>query len=193
MTIHNDDYLSDEERIKGNCHWWFSEKHEPKLYVMLAELSARTLVTLGWQEELEFVISQHVGQKIATRALKEELGLNNAKVTEDQIGRYMGKSGLHTKVDKVNYTQISRDGMKPTMRLSGWLIGGDAPPSMSAKPSLQKQVNSMFDGDDVGETPAKPVEPVLVLSSAQEVAQVVMASAVGEDDPFMDPSAWSLS
>jgi predicted P-loop ATPase len=74
VTIHNGDYKSVDERISQNVHWWFSEKHESELYVMLAALSARTLVTLGWQDDLEAVLSMHVGRKMSTRELKTKTG-----------------------------------------------------------------------------------------------------------------------
>jgi uncharacterized protein YneF (UPF0154 family) len=188
VTIHNDDYLSDEERIKGNCHWWFSEKHEPRLYAMLAELSSRTLVKLAWHDELDLVLGLYVGRKVTNRELKDKLG-PNAKVTEDQIGLYLSKKGIHVKVEKVNYTYIDQQtALMTQIRRSGWLIGGDVPEASSA-PSLQKTHDKMF--ENVGET-AKSVEPVMVLSPAQEVAKAVAVSSDGEDDPFLNPSAWVM-
>jgi hypothetical protein len=131
LVLHDDDYNTLEERINSNCHWWFSEKHEPILYVMLSHLSLRTLVRVSWQDGLNYYIAFHVGQKVATRVLKEMLG-QYAKVTEDQIGRYMASKGIHTKCDKVSYTLISQNEMKPPMRLAGWLIGGDIQETLRA-------------------------------------------------------------
>jgi Virulence-associated protein E len=140
VKIHDDDYKSVEERIKANCHWWFSEEHEPRLYGMLGALSVRTLVKLSWQEELDYQLALIVGQRVATRALKESLGLNGTKVTEDQIGRYMGKLGIHKKLEKVSYTEISRDGMKHPVRLAGWLIGGSDDETRQQTSTLQSKV-----------------------------------------------------
>jgi Virulence-associated protein E len=191
VKFYNDDYLPDDERIKANVHWWFSEKHEPKLYAMLSELSLRTLVTLGWQEELEYHLTFLVGQKVATRHLKELLG-PNTKATEDQIGRYLGsKGGLHTPFAKVSYTPIDRDhGMRSEIRLSGWLIGSNEPEP--TKPSfMQKKIDAKEKAEAKAEASAQ-APLVLTAKDVKDDFQKVMASSVGEDDPFMDPSAWSF-
>jgi len=193
VTLHEDDYKSVEERIKGNCHWWFSEKHEPKLYAMLSELSSRTLVTLNWHDELDFVISLYAGKKVTNRELKEKLPIN-AKATEVQIGQYLAKSGLHVQMEKVNYTYMDpQTALMTQVRRSGWLIGGDSP-SMTNKPSPQRQLNSMFDGNGVGETATvvaeSPSGPVLVLSPAQEVARATSSVTLDDDGTELD---WTLN
>jgi hypothetical protein len=94
----------------------------------------------------------------------------------------MAKSGLHKKLDKVSYNHINPnagigEGGLPitTLRLSGWLIGGDVP-EVSKKPSLQKSFNRIF--DDVGET-TKSVEPLV--------------AARVDPKPEEDDINWSLS
>jgi hypothetical protein len=187
VKLYNDDYLSDDERIKGNVHWWFSEKHEPKLYAMLTDLSLRTLVTLSWQEELDYKLTYLVGQKVATRYLKELLG-DHTKITEDQIGRYLrGKGGLHTPFAKVSYTPIDRDhGMRPEIRLSGWLIGGDVPEP--TKPSfMQKRIDAKEKAEAKAEA---SIQAPLVLT-AQDVVDDFKPDWTMDQTPREQAAAWA--
>jgi hypothetical protein len=193
VKIYDDDYKPINDRISHNVHWWFSEDDEPELYAMLGQLSARTLVKLSWQEELDFVICLHVGEKIYNRALKEELQ-PFTKVTEDQIGRYLGKSGLHKKINKVNYNHIDKNagltGGLPvnTVRLSGWLIGGDVPDTSKPTP-FQKKVAAL---DAKAETVIK-APLVLTAKDVEEVramgTPVAPEMAFTQDD---DKIEWTL-
>jgi hypothetical protein len=176
VKFYEDDYKPVEERIKGNCHWWFDKKYEPRLHAMLGALSARTLVTLAWQEELEYQIALHAGKKVTNRALKEALGLNASKVTEDQIGRYLAKAGIHQKFDKVPYTQITSAGMKRDVRLSGWLIAGE-PDTIAMRPSLQKTYAQAVAEDD--EAPVAKAPMLITAEDVKEVQDMPTASVMG--------------